>query len=207
MTNKDITKKAYDAIANQYYQEYKDDKTDLKYIEKFLNLCNKKILDLGCGMGHYSIYIKNKNFEVVGVDFSKEMLNIAKENEPNIKFIESDICNLPENLDKDFDGVLITYVIQHLSKEETMECFLNLKKYLKDNAKILILFREGNKVLNEKEPFNPELSYAIKEYEKEEITNLLNECGYDVIEIEEKPYKEDKYSLCPKTLVLYGKIR
>lgn len=207
MTNKEITKIAHNAIAKQYYDEYKDDKTDLEYIDKFLNMCKGKILDLGCGMGHYSKYIKNKGFEVVGIDFSKEMLKIAKENEPNVEFIESDICNLPENLDKDFDGVLIAYVIQHLSKEETRECFIKLKERLIEKANLLILFLEGNRILNEEEPFNPEFCYVIKEYEKEEITELLKECGYDVLEIEEKPYKEDKNSLCPKTLVLYAKLK
>lgn len=207
MTNKEITKKAYDSIANQYYQAYKDDKTDFEYIDKFLNMCNKKILDLGCGMGHYSKYIKNRGLEVVGIDFSKGMLKIAKENEPDVKFIELDIRNLPNDLENDFDGVLIAYVIHHLSKTETKECLINLKQYLLNNAKLLILFREGNKILNEEEPFNPEFNYVIKEYEKEEITELLDECGFDVLEIEEKPYKEDKNSLCPKTLILYAKLR
>ena len=211
MIYKENTRRAYNNIAMQYYNEYKDDKADLEYIDKFLNMCNKKILDLGCGMGHYSKYIKNKGVEVVGVDFSKEMLKIAKENGPDIKFIKSDIRKLSRDLDKNleqgFDGVLIAYVIHHLSKEETKECLINLKKYLVKNAKLLILFREGNRTLKEVEPFNPKFSYIIKEYEKKEITELLNECGYDVLEIEEKPYKEDKNSLCPRTLVLYGKIR
>ena len=130
MTNKENTKMAHNAIAEKYYEEYKDDTTDLNYIDEFLKKCDKKILDLGCGMGHYSKYMKDKGFEVVGIDFSKEMLKIAKDNDLNIKFIESDICNLPENLDKDFDGVLIAYVIQHLSKEETIECFKKLKEYI-----------------------------------------------------------------------------
>lgn len=205
MTNKEKTKKAYDAIAYKYYKEYKDDSTDFAYIDKFLNMCNKKILDLGCGMGHYSKYIKNKGFEIVGIDFSKGMLKIAKEINPSINFIESDICKLPQNLDKDFDGVLIAYVIQHLSKEETIECLNNLHQYLTKDSNLLILFREGNRILSEKEPFDSRFRYIIKEYEKREITDLLNECGYNVIDIEEKGDKEDKFSLCPKTLVLYAK--
>lgn len=205
MTNKENTKLAHNSIAKKYYEAYKDDTTDFAYIDKFLNMCNKKILDLGCGMGHYSRYIKNKGFDVVGVDFSNEMLKIAKDNEPTIKFIESDICDLPQDLDKDFDGVLIAYVIQHLSKEETKETFMNLNKYLKADCKLLMLFRAGDNVLTENEPFDPKFNYVIKEYNVEEITQLLRECGYDVIEIEEKPYKDDENSLCPTTLVLYAK--
>ena len=207
MTNKDVTRRAHDAIAEQYYKEYKDDKTDLEYIDKFLCMCNQKILDLGCGMGHYSKNIYNKGFEIVGIDFSKQMLKIAKQNEPSIKFIEADICKLPQNLDKDFDGVLIAYVVQHLSKEETKGVLINLKKYLKKDAKLLILFGEGNGTLNKKEPFNSEFSYVIKEYEKKEITEQLDECGYDVLEIEKKPCKEDENALSAKTLVLYAKLK
>lgn len=205
MTNKENTKMAHNAIAEKYYKEYKDDTTDLNYIDEFLKKCNKKILDLGCGMGHYSKYMKSKGFELVGIDFSKEMLKFAKDNEPNIKFIESDICDLPQNLDKDFDGVLLAYVIQHLSKEETMECLKKLKEYIKPNANLLIFFREGNNIINEEEPFDTKYIYTIKEYNVEEITELLSECGYDVIEIKEKPFIEDENSLCPKTLILYSK--
>ena len=91
MNNKENTKEAHNAIAQKYYQEYKDDITDLFYIDEFLKKCKNKILDLGCGMGHYSKYIKDKGFEVVGIDFSNEMLKIAKENESTIRFIESDL--------------------------------------------------------------------------------------------------------------------
>ena len=207
MNNKENTKMAHNAIAKKYYEEYKDDTTDLDYIDDFLQKCNKKILDLGCGMGHYSKYMKSKGFEVVGIDFSKEMLRIARDNNPDIEFIESDICNLPEKLDKDFDGVLLAYVIQHLSKEETKECMKKLKEYIMPNANLLIFFREGNSILNEAEPFDTKYIYAIKEYNEEEITELLIECGYEVIEIKEKPFIEDENSLCPKTLILYAKSK
>lgn len=205
--NREITMNAHNNIAKKYYKAYKDDKSDLEYIDKFLEGCNHKILDLGCGMGHYSKYMKAKGFNVVGVDFASEMLKIAKETTEGIAYIEADICDLPENLDKDFDGVLIAYVIQHLSKEETKMCFMDLNKYIVKGANLLIFLREGNNVLKENEPFNPSFGYDIKEYTKEEISELLKECGYDVIKIEDKPIIEDDNSLCPKTIVLYATKR
>ena len=60
MNNKQITKEAHDAIAEKYYELYKDDVSDLKYFDLFLSDCELKILDLGCGMGHYSNYMYNK---------------------------------------------------------------------------------------------------------------------------------------------------
>jgi len=200
-----VTMNAHDNIAKKYYKAYKDDKSDLEYIDKFLERCKYKILDLGCGMGHYSKYIQAKGYEVVGVDFSEEMLKIARETTENIKFIEADICELPEDIDKDFDGVLIAYVLQHLSKEETAHCLLDLKKYIVQSSNLLVFLREGNRVLNENEPFNPSFGYIIKEYTREEIVELLGECGYEVIRIENKPFIDDDNSLCPKTLIVYAK--
>lgn len=202
--NKEITKKAHNAIARQYFEVYNDDTEDLIYIDNFLKGCNSKILDLGCGMGHYSRYMENKGFEVCGVDFSKNMLELARKNNKNIKFFESDICNLPNELDKDFDGVLLAYVIQHLTVEETKQVLLNLHNYITVDCKLLIFFREGDGIVKEKEPFNPTFEYEIKQYNKYELTNLLNECGYEVTSIEDKPIVYDEYSLCPTTVVLYA---
>ncbi len=204
MNNKKNTKDAYNAIANRYYEEYKNDTKDFKYIDRFLNKCHFKILDLGCGMGHYSKYIKSKGFQVCGVDFSDQLLNIAREHNPEIQFIEADICDLPENLGQNFDGILLAYVIQHLSKEETKKVLLDCHNYITDLCQVLIFFRAGNQLKKEKEPFDESFEYTIKEYNEKEITALLNECGYDVIEIEEQPFVDDEYSLCPTTLVLYA---
>lgn len=51
--NKIITKLAYNNVAQQYYDEYHNDNSDLSYFDQFLVGSGKKILDLGCGMGHY----------------------------------------------------------------------------------------------------------------------------------------------------------
>ena len=37
-----------------------------------------RILDLGCGVGRYSIYLANEGFNVLGIDFSKSALKLAK---------------------------------------------------------------------------------------------------------------------------------
>lgn len=204
MTNKESTMNAHDAIAYKYYEEYKNDISDLEYIDTFLKTCKHKILDLGCGMGHYAKYMSSKGFKVVGIDFSKEMLKIAKAHDDKCNFIEADICQLPEYLDRDFDGVVIAYVLQHLSKDEARICLQKLNKFLSVGAKILIFFREGNRVLEETEPFDASYSYVIKEYTQDEITSLLEECGYKVNNVEQKPFVYDEKSLCQKTLILYA---
>ena len=205
MDNKKITKEAHNAIAQQYYEVYKDDKSDLEYFDEFLSLCGKKILDLGCGMGHYSNYIHNKGFDVTGIDFSSSMINIAKKNFLNIEFIENDICNLEILGNRKFDGVVIAYVLQHLSKEEVLKLFNDLNNNIKSNSKILLFLRQGNSVVNEVEPMDERYTYVINEYSKNEITKILQSHGWEILEMINKTPVDDSNSLAPDTLVVIAK--
>lgn len=207
MDNKQQTKDAHNAIAQKYYELYKDDKTDLIYFDNFLEMCKNKILDLGCGMGHYSNYMYNKGFEVTGIDFSEEMIKIAQNNNSDINFLVSDICDLNVLQSQKYNGIVIAYVLQHLSKNEVNELFNNLKNYLEKDAMLLLFLREGESVLEEEEPIDTRFKYIINEYTEDEIKLLLNNNGWETIKIEKKKYIEDPNSLAPNTLVVLAKYK
>ncbi len=202
MNNKEETRLAHNAIAHEYYELYKDDQTDLLYFDEFLSMCNNKILDLGCGMGHYSNYMYNKGFDVTGIDFSEEMIKIARNMNSNIKYIVSDVCDLKDIDSKIYDGIVLAYLLQHLSKQEVNRLFINLKDYIKKDTKLLMFLREGNSVLEEVEPINPKYKYVINEYSQEEIRELLENNGWEVFKLVRKDFVDDPNSLAPNTLVV-----
>ena len=202
MDNKATTKAAHNAIAKQYYEAYKDDTYDLIFFDEFLSLCKGEILDLGCGMGHYSNYMFNKGFKVVGIDFSAEMIKIAKKLNSQIEFIEHDICDLSIIENKTFDGVVIAYVLQHLSKVEVLNLFADLNKHTNQHSKLLLFLRQGNGIVTEEEPMNPKFKYIINEYSKDEIVNVLDVKGWKVVKIVDKEPVDDPNSLAPDTLVV-----
>jgi len=202
MDNKQQTKMAHNAIAQKYYELYKDDKTDLVYFDEFLRHCKNKILDLGCGMGHYSNYVYNKGFKVTGIDFSEEMIKIAKNNNSDISFLVSDICNLDVLQSEKYDGIIIAYVLQHLSKKEVEQLFSNIKDYLESSAKLLIFLREGTSIVEEVEPIDTRFKYIINEYSKDEIKQILYKNNFEILKLEEKEYIDDPNSLSPHTLVI-----
>ena len=55
------------------------------------------IVDLCCGTGDMSEILKKRypNSKIIGIDFSENMLNIARKRLPDVNFIENDISNLP----------------------------------------------------------------------------------------------------------------
>jgi len=97
-------------------------KERLYFIEK--NIIGNKLLDVGCGIGAYVDYFTNKEFKVVGIDFKKEFIAVAKKKHRG-KFICSNAKNLPFR-DNSFHTVLIIDVLEHLENE--IEVLLELKR-------------------------------------------------------------------------------
>lgn len=86
-------------------------------VKNITEIQNKQIIDIGCGGGIYTkelALMGAKN--VVGLDFSKEILQAAKENcnnFSNISFIHGDAHNIPYP-NETFDIVISRAVIHHL---------------------------------------------------------------------------------------------
>lgn len=75
---------------------------------------NTKVLDLACGTGDLSALLSKSGFNVVGGDFSPQMLLKAKAKNPNIEFVSADAENLPFE-DNSFDAVTICFGIRNFN--------------------------------------------------------------------------------------------
>ena len=62
-----------------------------------LDICPKKVLDLGCGPGNSTALLAErfKNADICGLDSSRQMLDSAKQSHPDLRFEE---CLLPDGL-------------------------------------------------------------------------------------------------------------
>ena len=97
-----------------------------------------KILDLCCGSGDLSCIIKQlqPDSEVIGVDFSEKMLDIAKQKNPNVTYYLRNAENL--NFENDiFDFVVMGFGLRNI---ETPQNALNeIYRVLKQGGKFLQL--------------------------------------------------------------------
>lgn len=208
--NKKNVEEGYNVIAQQYFDTYASDKTDLEYFDIFAKTLSKSsvILDVGCGMGHYSKYLYDKGLCVIGVDFSEGMLKIAREKYPEIDFIKADVCYLKNHINIKFDGIVIAFLFHHLSKPEVERCLLEIKYLCKPNANLLLIIEEGPNTYLKEEPFAPEFIYSINKYTKKEISDILNKSSFCVKHIiDKKPQENDSYAFSEEnTMIVFAEL-
>jgi ubiquinone/menaquinone biosynthesis C-methylase UbiE len=134
----------YNKIADTYTNQYFNDLTDTPYIDKFINTIqfNAKILDIGCGPGTFSRYLKEKGFDVKGIDLSEEMLHIAENKLPDIKFKLMDMRQISYP-DESFDGLFAAYSLIHIPSEEAHDTLEGFHRILKPAGKIMIIVQGG----------------------------------------------------------------
>lgn len=96
-----------------------------------------QILDAGCGSGIYSRLLASKGAIVTGVDISKEMLKIAKnesEGINNIKYVQANLYELPFKSNS-FDLIICTYVLENIEKLEAV--FSEFSRVLKNKSHLI----------------------------------------------------------------------
>ena len=94
----------FDVVANKYDSWYESaegqmyDRLEKRAISQYLppGAKGKKLLEVGCGTGHWSQFFSGYGFEVTGVDVSERMIDVAKnKNISNASFQVADGHFLP----------------------------------------------------------------------------------------------------------------
>lgn len=134
----DINPKKYQISASSYETNYG------KLLPKDRNA---KILDVGCGMGHFLYYLKNKGYKnFSGIDMGEKQVDFCKKHfTKNVEAANAlDYLKYKEN---EYDVIVMNDVIEHIVKEEVVNLLELVKKSLTKDGIILI------KTINMSNPF------------------------------------------------------
>jgi ubiquinone/menaquinone biosynthesis C-methylase UbiE len=101
-----------------------------KLLEHHLPECadGLRLLDIGCGTGHHMASLRRRGFEVAGADGSKEMVRLARANNPGAEIHQCDVEALPFP-NASFDYAICIEVLRYLP--DTSGCIREMARVLK----------------------------------------------------------------------------
>lgn len=147
---------------------------------------NQSILDLGCGTGKLTSQLIDFAGTVIGVDSSENMIERAKKQYSNIKFMVCDAFNLP--FEKQFDVVFSNAVFHWISNHNAL--LKQIHKVLKPNGLLICEFGANGNIATIENAFmnvckdagysyTPKFNFPIKEH----FSNLLENNSFIIDKI------------------------
>lgn len=135
----------YERIFGETFVSTGGEATTRSFVNKLRLSPGMRVLDIGCGTGGSAFYMaKHYGVEVLGVDLSQNMLDIANEHkyklfdekvQHNVSFrlLDATKAHFPENY---FDIVYSRDAIMHIA--EKRELYENVFKWMKPNGQLLV---------------------------------------------------------------------
>jgi SAM-dependent methyltransferase len=156
-------------------------------LAQIINDLNKRdILIIGCGKGFLEQLIVNYQ-SIVSLDIKPEEVEIAKKNnkgKKNIKFIAKDIFKF--NSEQKFDLILASEIFEHLHDDKKL--FIKINRLLKPDGTLILTIPNRMRLTNKfLYPLQKRIKYIsddhLREYTQKEITELLNQFNYRIMDI------------------------
>ncbi|MEW6621022.1 MAG: methyltransferase domain-containing protein [bacterium] len=130
----------YDLIYNEQFKE--KTKGEITFLQNFLPK-KGKILDIACGTGRHLLPLKMLGYEVIGIDLSKNMLQIPRNKIKNLKFniklIQGDMRFLPLQNQSIVGVICLFSSFCHLLTLDNQKKTVNeIYRILKNNGVVII---------------------------------------------------------------------
>lgn len=142
------------------------------------------VLDLGCAVGIAISILKEKGFDVSGIEISPKMVEYARKRNPNTDIILGDFSKT--DFPSKFDGVLAFAFIHLYPKQEVVRIFEKIKSILKPGGIALLTSTESSESKegwHEKSDFSKKEKRFRKFWTEKELRDSLVEAGFEIIDL------------------------
>jgi len=142
------THKTWNNIAQLYEDKFM--KFDL-YNDTYKSFCDlllrpdASVLEIGCGPGNITRHILDLNpkLKVLATDISKNMIDLAKRNNPEVEIQVLDCRNL-KRINTKFDGIICGFTIPYLSKLDCSKLISDCSNLLTEEGALYLSFVSGD---------------------------------------------------------------
>lgn len=170
---------SYDLIGHDYHLTRRIHKFDSE-LQRFSDLLPEyaKILDAGSGSGvPASKYLSKLGHNVTGIDISEGMLESARKNVPQAKFIKMNMRDLSFKSES-FDGVVSVFAIFHIPKQYHQDVLSEFHRVLKSGG--ILMFNQSVRAMDGISRFFGE-PMMWSNYHPVETLEIVEDLGFEIL--------------------------
>jgi SAM-dependent methyltransferase len=176
------TRAAYDTVAVSYEEALRDalatSRWDRAMLGAFAALVGSAgpVADLGCGPGRITGHLAGLGLDVVGVDLSPGMVEVARRVRPGLRFEVGSMSALTL-ADASLAGAVAWYSIIHTPPERLRALFDELARVLRPGGVLALAFQMGDERLRISRGYGHEVSLDAYRLRPEAVAGSMAEAG------------------------------
>ncbi|WP_199752673.1 class I SAM-dependent methyltransferase [Actinoplanes sp. ATCC 53533] len=183
--NVEQVRDAYTSVAGLYIELFGTSQQvhadDLALIERHLSIKPGNVLDLGCGPGHITGYLRSLGVDALGIDMVPEFIAHAKATHPTGDYQLGSLTSLDvEN--HSIAGILAWYSLIHLPPHDLDEVLAEFRRVLAPAGPLVIGFFDGDEVA----AFDHKVATAYR-WPADELSARLTRAGFTEVERQHRP--------------------
>ncbi len=191
--NQQELKDTYNKIAEDWHKDHQSDDWWQEGTDKFISYLKEgsSVLDVGCGGGNKSKYLTDRGLDILGIDFSENMINISSREVPSARFQVLDIHDM-DTLDKNFNGIFMQAVLLHIPKKEVADVLQKAVRKLHPGGYLYVAVKEKIEGgVDEEVKSDNDYGYAYERFFSyftiDELREYFQSAGLEVVYEDVKP--------------------
>ncbi|MFE0023206.1 class I SAM-dependent methyltransferase [Amycolatopsis sp. NPDC059021] len=191
------TKTAYDAVAPLYAETFSNVLETLPMeramLAAFAELVRAHdagpVADVGCGPGHVTAYLHGLGLTAFGVDLSSEMVALARQAHPGLRFDEGSMTAL-DLADGVLGGILAFYSVIHTPPRLLPAVFAEFHRVLAPGGHLMLGFFAGDDPVPQEFDHKVTLAYR---WSPDGLLDLVRQAGFaEVSRMLREPYENER---------------
>jgi ubiquinone/menaquinone biosynthesis C-methylase UbiE len=176
---KRTVREGYDRLAEEYDAQRSDDPD---FLDDFRERVPEggRILDAGCGAGRPVAETLAEDYDLVGLDISREQVRLASERVPDESFVQGDMAALPL-ADESVDAVAAYHSVIHVPSTEHPAVAREFARVLQPNGVLLMTVGAGEWVGTNDDWLDTGVEMRWSVPGPEDGASMLADAGFEVL--------------------------
>lgn len=188
----------YDAVAEAYADRFGEELAkkplDRQLLAELASAVagRGQVADLGCGPGHVAAHLAALGVEMLGIDLSPRMIEVARQRHPGLRFEVGDLRSLALP-DAALAGAIAFYSLIHLPRGSLGHAAAELHRVIAPGGPLLVGFHAGEGEVHADEFLGQPVSVDATLFQPDEMAGALAAAGFAIERVITRPPVEGEY--------------